>query len=189
MKVLKTKTTQLPNVISCSSSSRRVMSPFGVVEVAIHLVMCPFPCIEIFFYLVQRHFVVFQPFPSHILCLWLSLDFSLTDKLISFIHTWSFSLLSPRLDFFPLWHPSSFQLAGHRALLYENSLDLKGRSEVAWGREWGWGGGGGEGGGGGLANPTGQTCFRILSVTVKASHQSLACHQRLIVCLPLIDTG
>lgn len=36
--------------------------------------------------------------PSHILCLWLSLDFSQMDKLISFIHTWSFSLLSPRLD-------------------------------------------------------------------------------------------
>lgn len=110
----------------------------------------PIPCIEIFFYLVQRHFVVFQPFPSHILCLWLSLDFSLTDKLISFIHTWSFSLLSPRLDFFPPWHPSSFQLAGHRALLYENSLDLKGRSEVAWGRGWGWGG---WGGGGGVGQP------------------------------------
>lgn len=40
-----------------------------------------------FFYLVQSHFVVFQPLPSHILCLWLSLDFSQTDKLISFIHT------------------------------------------------------------------------------------------------------
>lgn len=102
----------------------------------------PIPAMRFFFiYLVQSHFVVFHPFPSHILCLWLSLDFSQTDKLISFIHTWSFSLLSPCLDFFPPWHPSSFQLAGHRALLYENSLDLKGRSLMALGEGWGrWGG-------------------------------------------------
>lgn len=135
----------------------------------------PIPALR-FIYLFQSHFVVFQPFPSHILCLWLSLDFSQTDKLISFIHTWSFSLLSPRLDFFSPWHPSSFQLAGHRALLYENSLDLKGRSEVAWG------------GGGGSASPQVRLSFRILSVTVKARHQRLASHQLLIVCLLLIDT-
>lgn len=48
----------------------------------------PLPALKVFFYdLVQSHFVVFQPFPSHILRLWLSLDFSQTDKLISFIHT------------------------------------------------------------------------------------------------------
>lgn len=76
-------------MISSSSCSRRVMSPFGVVQFAIHLVMCSFLHQDFlfFFYLVQSHFVVFQPFPSHILCLWLSLDFSQTDKLISFIHT------------------------------------------------------------------------------------------------------
>lgn len=63
-----------------------------------------------FFYLVQSHFVVFQPLPSHILCLWLSLDFSQTDKLISFIHTWSFfSFITTSwfFLFFPPWHPSS----------------------------------------------------------------------------------
>ena len=63
-----------------------------------------------FFYLVQSHFVVFQPLPSHILCLWLSLDFSQTDKLISFIHTWSFFsfiTMSWFFLFFPPWHPSS----------------------------------------------------------------------------------
>lgn len=124
----------------------------------------PHSCTEIFFfYLVQSHFVVFQPFPSHILCLWLSLDFSQTDKLISFIHTWSFSLLSLRLDFFfpSLWHPSSFQLAGHRALLYENSLDLKGRSEVALqgGR---WGKRGGEGG-----ELAGQALIRVFSLSLR----------------------
>lgn len=84
-------------IISHGSCGRRVMSPFGVAGLVIHLVMCsllhqdffPFsrPPPTSFFYLAQSHFVVFQPFPSHILCLWLSLDFSQTDKLISFIHT------------------------------------------------------------------------------------------------------
>lgn len=90
MKVLKKKI-HFQNLILRSGYSRRVMSPFGVVQFAIHLIMCSFLHWDFFFfYLVQSHFVVFQPLPSHILCLWLSLDFSQTDKLISFIHTWSF---------------------------------------------------------------------------------------------------
>lgn len=110
--------------------------PFGVMQVAIHLTICPF-----FFSSVVL--LSYHLFPSQILCLWLSLDFSQIDKLISFIHTWSFSLLSPCLHSphpHPTRHPSSFHLAGHRALLYENSLDLKGRSEVV-GKEGGGGGG------------------------------------------------
>lgn len=78
-------------IISHGSCGRRVMSPFGVAGLVIHLVMRSLLHQDLpptlFFYLAQSHFVFFQPFPSHILCLWLSLDFSQTDKLISFIHT------------------------------------------------------------------------------------------------------
>lgn len=109
-KMLKKKI-HFQNLILRSSYSRRVMSPFGVVQFAIHLIMCSFLHWDFFFfYLVQSHFVVFQPLPSHILCLWLSLDFSQTDKLISFIHTWSFfSFITTSwfFLFFPPWHPSS----------------------------------------------------------------------------------
>lgn len=139
MKVLKKKI-HFQNLILRSGYSRRVMSPFGVVQFAIHLIMCSFLHWDFFFfYLVQSHFVVFQPLPSHILCLWLSLDFSQTDKLISFIHTWSFFSFITTSWFFLFFPPDillPFQLAGHRAPLYENSLDLKGRSEVALGGGW-----------------------------------------------------
>lgn len=141
----------------------------------------PVPALR-FCYLVQSHFVVFQP------SLLISSVFGCHSILVRRI---SWSLLST-LDlflfyhhvlifFFSPWHPSSFQLAGHRALLYENSLDLKGRSEVAPGgwrmRERG------------LGRPTGPTFMPVLSVTVKARHRRLASHQLLIVCLLLIDTG
>lgn len=125
-------------MISSSSCSRRVMSPFGVVQFAIHLVMCSFLLkIFFYFYLVQSHFVVFQPFPSHILCLWLSLDFSQTDKLISFIHTWSFSLSSPRLDFF--FFPSDIPLPS--SWLAVELCFMKTVKTWKAGARWRWGGG------------------------------------------------
>lgn len=92
-----------------------------------------------YFYLVQSHFVVFQPFPSHILCLWLSLDFSQTDKLISFIHTWSFSLSSPRLDFF--FFPSDIPLPS--SWLAVELCFMKTVKTWKAGARWRWGGGGG----------------------------------------------
>lgn len=155
-------------MISCSSYSRRVMSPFGVVQFAIHLIMCPFLHCS-FFYLVQSRFVVFlQPFLSHILCLWLSLDFSQTDKLISFIHTWSFSLLSPRLDFssplttsfLPVGWPWSFTLWKQFRL---ERQERGGLGVVEERRGWWWCGG--------VSQPTGQTFFLH---PLKARHLRLA---------------
>lgn len=109
-------------------------------------------------------FVVFHSSSPHILCLWLSLDFSQKDELISFIHTWSFSLLSPHLYFcsHDIHLPSSWLPIKLRLIWKQFRLERQ---------VWGWSFRGGEARGAPL---TAGSDF-LLYTACEFEHQALGC--------------